>query len=253
MPIKSFEFERHFKELRQNGGILNKSELEAILGLRNAQKWMQCTLATHFILMTEEDDEDDELNAKYFASSLVARCMYQWKLVALIHPKRELLANSFRHWKRVVVRLQQIEAGEQVLAGKIAGSDLLKFNAGHSADIPNLLFVDDTALSICDSDTSDSDMLATSGCFPCMPYLVKLAGWLGTVPPPPPTAPQNSSGLRVRLFPKIQMAKFKWSFKNSNGSLSSRGYDSLVVGRLEAIQSVAAGPWITSVLPAACW
>jgi hypothetical protein len=252
MPIKPSEFEKYFKNLAKNDELLNKSELDTILRLRSAQKWMQYILAGQIKTTTEGEEveavdndkvdiqdpgeqrksdlpseqpaeigtslEEKQNHAKIYASQqllakilrlwgeiaeyfakidnrlynfLVARSMYRWKSFTQIHPVQDLLAIFLHHWKKVV-RLQQIVSGKQILTVKAPGSNLLNFNLGHSADDLNHLFVDDTELSICDSDTVDmnGDSI-TLGCFPCMPYLVKLAAWLGA--DLPSHAPSNSS------------------------------------------------------------
>jgi hypothetical protein len=62
MPFNIFEFEGYFKDLVKDNNSLTKSELKTILGLRNAQKWMQCTLATRIREEAEREKEEQKQN-----------------------------------------------------------------------------------------------------------------------------------------------------------------------------------------------
>jgi hypothetical protein len=203
MAFNISDFEGCFERLDKDSKSLSKSELNTILGLRNAQKWMQCALVVRIkefenverekIINKQKKEVDCARTGSKYSSLYCVGCRVtdipensENKFAGGDGNNPTDNANQLNEKKCVGSTAdveEQGEGGEIKIQTKVGGSGPVRRESFSDVDEQmKLVCVDELERDILGSDIADMSKEASRyGCFPsacCMP-LDKIKCWLG--------------------------------------------------------------------------
>jgi hypothetical protein len=213
--MRRVEFERCFKHLESNKDeldeILPKTELNAIIELRDAQQCMSSSLATKLASRQQRNLEHSaqtkEAASKSASGSIKVRptdssgsadtstsqgdlpnakladSVHRWEEATDVHNKPSKLADSVEQWEETADVHCESRSKRKAPPTTSDSSEEIQEEANDEPEkvepttaFPNQFSMEEAMLSICDFDFRAKSATAGYGCFPSA---LRLAQWLG--------------------------------------------------------------------------
>lgn len=210
-PMRRVEFERYFQHLESNkdelDAILPKTELNAIIELRDAQKCISSSLATKLASRQQQKLEHSS-QTKDAASKSTSCCtrvrpedargpadtsttsqgnlpkladsVNHWEEATDVHSKPSKLADSVGHWEETADVHCKLRSKRKAPSTSDSSDEIQEESSDETETVdstsalPSQFSMEEAMLSICDFDLS-----AKSEGYGCFPSAFCLAQWLG--------------------------------------------------------------------------